>query len=59
VHAPVPSQVVAPQVASAMEQAAMQQLPVPLIPQAPEPHEAFEVQGVPGASTGTQALLEQ
>jgi hypothetical protein len=44
------SHAVAPQVASAVLQAAVQQLPLPLMPQTIEVQEAFEVQAAPLAS---------
>jgi hypothetical protein len=43
------SQAVAPQVASVVLQAAVQQLPVPLMPQTIDMHEALEVHGAPSA----------
>jgi hypothetical protein len=51
----VPSQAVAPQVASVVLHAAVQQFPVPETPQTFEVHEAFEVQAAPAVRTGAQA----
>ncbi len=53
-HAPLVSQAVAPQIRSPVVQAALQQLPVPFTPQAPEPHESFSVHAVPAVRVGTQ-----
>ncbi len=52
------SQAVAPQTGSVTEQAALQQLPVPFTPQAPELQESFALQAVPGVSTGKHAPAE-
>lgn len=52
------SQLVAPQVGSAVAQAAVQQLPEPLTPHIPEPQASFSVQAVPGTRSGTHALAE-
>ncbi len=53
-QAPLLSQAVAPHIRSPVVQAALQQLPVPFTPQAPEPQESFSVQAVPAARVGTQ-----
>jgi hypothetical protein len=50
VQAPVLSQAVAPQVASLVEQALVQQFPVPRRPQTSEGQAEFSVQGLPAAS---------
>jgi hypothetical protein len=49
------SQPVALQVGSVMLHGAMQQLPIPVVPQAPERQESFSVQALPGVSWATQA----
>jgi hypothetical protein len=54
VQAPVLSQAVAPQVASVVSQAAVQQFPVPATSQTPEVQEAFEVQAAPAARSAVQ-----
>jgi hypothetical protein len=54
VQAPVLSHPVAPQVASVVLHDAVQQLPVPSMPQTPEVHEAFELQAVPATSLAVQ-----
>jgi hypothetical protein len=53
------SQPVAAQVGSAMPHGALQQLPIPVVPQAPERQESFSVQAVPAASWAMQAPPEQ
>ncbi len=57
-QAPVVSQAVAPQVASVVLHAAVQQFPVPVVPQTLEVQESFSVQAVPSLSTATQAPAE-
>ena len=54
-QAPVASQPVPPHVLPPTVQAAVQQLPEPVVPQAPDVQASFSVQG-PVASCGTQAL---
>ena len=49
-QAPVPSQPLALQVGSPVEQACAQQLPLPSTPQTPEAHSGSEVQCSPGES---------
>jgi hypothetical protein len=58
-HAPPSSQAVAPQVRSARLQPALQQLPIPVVPQTPERQAAFSVQVTPPSSWGMHALAEQ
>jgi hypothetical protein len=56
VQAPVLSQAEAPQVPPEV-QAAVQQLPVPAMPQVIDVHWSFEVHATPAASRATQAPL--
>jgi hypothetical protein len=49
-HAPVLSQPVAPHTGSPVTQETLQQLPVPLMPQMPDWHCWFPVQGLPPPS---------
>jgi hypothetical protein len=67
VHAPVPSQAVAPHVPPVVH-AAVQQLPVPLVPQTPDRHSEFAVQAPPfgttqprtgGDTSHTRPVIEQ
>ncbi len=57
-QAPVSSQAVAPQTASVVLHAAVQQFPVPVVPQTLEVQESFSVQAVPSLSTATHAPAE-
>ncbi len=57
-QAPVPSQSVAPQVPLVGLHAAVQQWPVPLMPQMPLVHSAFEVHAVPAADPLDDAPLD-
>ncbi len=57
-HAPLLSQAVAPQVASVVSHAAVQQLPLPEMPQTPEVQASFCVQALPSVSTARQVPPE-
>src|SRR5438105_1038835 len=56
-HAPVPPQPVAPQVPPIGEQAAVQQFPVPTVPQTPLVHWLLPLHAPPALSFATQVPL--